>query len=55
MDATNVLWLERMALRGGDGTPYMSHDRGLDMMRETGADMKTKCKETSLDLPDEHR
>jgi L-serine dehydratase len=36
----------RIALRG-DGTHYVSLDKVIKTMRETGADMKTKYKETS--------
>jgi L-serine dehydratase len=36
----------RMALRG-DGTHFVSLDRVIKTMRDTGADMKTKYKETS--------
>jgi L-serine dehydratase len=36
----------RMALRG-DGTHHVSLDKVIKTMRETGADMKTKYKETS--------
>ncbi len=36
----------RMALRG-DGTHYVSLDKVIKTMRDTGADMKTKYKETS--------
>src|SRR4029453_13777755 len=36
----------RMALRG-DGTHYVSLDSVIKTMRETGADMKTKYKETA--------
>jgi L-serine dehydratase len=36
----------RMALRG-DGTHYVSLDKVIKTMRETGADMKSKYKETS--------
>jgi L-serine dehydratase len=36
----------RMALRG-DGRHYVSLDRVIATMRETGADMKTKYKETA--------
>jgi L-serine dehydratase len=36
----------RMALRG-DGTHYVSLDKVIKTMRETGTDMKTKYKETS--------
>ena len=35
-----------MAL-AGDGTHYVSLDQVIKTMRETGADMKTKYKETS--------
>ncbi|MNO07835.1 L-serine dehydratase 2 [compost metagenome] len=36
----------RMALRG-DGQHYVSLDSVIKTMRETGADMKTKYKETA--------
>jgi L-serine dehydratase len=36
----------RMAL-AGDGTHYVSLDKVIKTMRETGADMKTKYKETA--------
>ncbi|KAG1529429.1 hypothetical protein G6F50_018005 [Rhizopus delemar] len=36
----------RMALRG-DGQHYVSRDSVIKTMRETGADMKTKYKETA--------
>lgn len=36
----------RMAMRG-DGSHYVSLDSVIKTMRETGADMKTKYKETS--------
>jgi L-serine dehydratase len=36
----------RMALRG-DGTHHVSLDKVIKTMRETGADMKVKYKETS--------
>ncbi len=36
----------RMALRG-DGTHYVSLDKVIKTMRETGADMKLKYKETA--------
>ncbi len=36
----------RMALRG-DGTHYVSLDKVIKTMRETGADMKVKYKETA--------
>ena len=36
----------RMALRG-DGSHFVSLDKVIKTMRETGADMKTKYKETA--------
>jgi L-serine dehydratase len=36
----------RMGL-AGDGTHYVSLDKVIKTMRETGADMKTKYKETA--------
>jgi L-serine dehydratase len=36
----------RMALRG-DGSHFVSLDKVIKTMRETGADMQTKYKETS--------
>jgi len=36
----------RMALHG-DGTHHVSLDQVIKAMRETGADMLAKCKETS--------
>jgi L-serine dehydratase len=36
----------RMAVRG-DGTHYVSLDKAIKTMRETGADMKDKYKETA--------
>src|SRR5439155_16931233 len=36
----------RMALRG-DGTHFVSVDKGIKTMRQTGADMMTKYKETA--------
>jgi len=44
--ATKAINVARMALRG-DGTHYVSLDKVIKTMRETGADMKTKYKETS--------
>jgi L-serine dehydratase len=32
---------------GGDGTHYVSLDKAIKTMRETGADMKDKYKETA--------
>ncbi|MBT8121740.1 MAG: L-serine ammonia-lyase, iron-sulfur-dependent, subunit alpha, partial [Gammaproteobacteria bacterium] len=36
----------RMAMRG-DGTHFVSLDKVIKTMRDTGADMQTKYKETS--------
>jgi L-serine dehydratase len=44
--AAKAINVSRMALRG-DGTHYVSLDKVIKTMRETGADMKTKYKETS--------
>jgi L-serine dehydratase len=44
--AVKAINAARMALRG-DGTHYVSLDQVIKTMRETGADMKTKYKETS--------
>ena len=44
--AVKAINVARMALRG-DGTHYVSLDKVIKTMRETGADMKTKYKETS--------
>lgn len=44
--ATKAINAARMALRG-DGTHVVSLDKAIKTMRETGADMKTKYKETS--------
>jgi L-serine dehydratase len=46
MGAVKAINASRMALRG-DGTHYVSLDKVIKTMRETGADMKTKYKETS--------
>ena len=46
MGAIKAINAARMALRG-DGTHFVSLDRVMKTMRETGADMKTKYKETS--------
>ncbi|AOE89182.1 L-serine ammonia-lyase [Ralstonia solanacearum] len=46
MGAIKALNASRMALKG-DGTHYVSLDSVIKTMRETGADMKTKYKETS--------
>lgn len=44
--AVKAINAARLALRG-DGTHHVSLDRVIKTMRETGADMKTKYKETS--------
>ena len=46
MGAVKAINASRMALRG-DGTHYVSLDKVIKTMRETGADMKTKYKETA--------
>ena len=46
MAAVKAVNAARMALRG-DGTHFVSLDRVIKTMRDTGADMKTKYKETA--------
>jgi len=46
MASVNAIHAARMALRG-DGTHVVSLDKVIKTMRETGADMKVKYKETS--------
>lgn len=46
MGAVKALNASRMAMRG-DGSHTVSLDKVIKTMRETGADMKTKYKETS--------
>lgn len=46
MGAVKAINAARIALRG-DGSHYVSLDKVIKTMRETGADMKTKYKETS--------
>lgn len=46
MGSAKAISASRMALRG-DGTHYVSLDQVIQTMRETGADMHTKYKETS--------
>ncbi len=46
MGAVKAINASRMALRG-DGQHYVSLDKVIDTMRQTGADMQTKYKETS--------
>jgi L-serine dehydratase len=46
MGAIKAINAARMAMKG-DGTHYVSLDSVIKTMRETGADMKTKYKETS--------
>ena len=46
MGAVKAINASRMALRG-DGSHFVSLDKVIKTMRETGADMQTKYKETS--------
>jgi L-serine dehydratase len=46
MGAVKAINAARMALRG-DGTHFVSLDKVIKTMRETGADMQTKYKETA--------
>ena len=46
MGSVKAINAARIALRG-DGSHKVSLDRVIKTMRETGADMKTKYKETS--------
>ena len=46
MGSVKAINAARIALRG-DGTHFVSLDKVIKTMRETGADMKTKYKETS--------
>jgi L-serine dehydratase len=46
MGSVKAVNAARMAMRG-DGSHYVSLDSVIKTMRETGADMKTKYKETS--------
>jgi len=46
MASVKAINASRMALRG-DGTHFVSLDKVIKTMRDTGADMKTKYKETS--------
>jgi L-serine dehydratase len=46
MGAVKAINASRMALRG-DGTHFVSLDKVIRTMRDTGADMKTKYKETA--------
>jgi L-serine dehydratase len=46
MGAVKAINAARIALRG-DGTHFVSLDKVIKTMRETGADMKTKYKETA--------
>ncbi|MDZ7751003.1 MAG: L-serine ammonia-lyase [Gammaproteobacteria bacterium] len=46
MGAVKAINASRMALRG-DGRHYVSLDRAIKTMRDTGADMKSKYKETA--------
>jgi L-serine dehydratase len=46
MGAVKAINAARLALRG-DGRHYVSLDRAIKTMRDTGADMKSKYKETA--------
>jgi len=46
MGSVKAINAARIALRS-DGTHFVSLDKVIKTMRETGADMKTKYKETS--------
>ena len=46
MGAVKAINASRMALRG-DGTHFVSLDKVIRTMRDTGADMQTKYKETA--------
>jgi L-serine dehydratase len=46
MGAVKAINAARMALRG-DGSHFVSLDKVIKTMQETGADMQTKYKETS--------
>jgi len=46
MGAVKAINASRMALRG-DGTHFVTLDKVIKTMRDTGADMKTKYKETA--------
>ena len=46
MAAVKAINATRMALQG-DGTHFVSLDKVIRTMRDTGADMKTKYKETA--------
>ena len=46
MGAMKAINASRMALRG-DGKHYVSLDKVIRTMKQTGADMRTKYKETS--------
>ena len=46
MGAIKAINAARIAMRG-DGSHYVSLDSVIETMRQTGADMKTKYKETS--------
>jgi len=46
MGSVKAINVARIALRG-DGSHFVSLDKVIKTMRETGADMQTKYKETS--------
>jgi L-serine dehydratase len=48
MGAVKAINAARLAVLHGDGTHYVPLDRVIETMRQTGIDMQTKYKETSL-------
>jgi L-serine dehydratase len=48
MGATKAINAARLAVLHGDGSHHVSLDRVIETMRQTGVDMQTKYKETSL-------
>jgi L-serine dehydratase len=48
MGAERAIQAARLAVLYGDGTHKVSLDRVIETMRQTGLDMQTKYKETSL-------
>ncbi|MFN7733116.1 MAG: L-serine ammonia-lyase [Pirellula sp.] len=48
MGATKAINAARLAVLYGDGTHFVSLDRVIETMRQTGVDMQAKYKETSL-------
>ena len=48
MGATKAINAARLAVLYGDGKHFVSLDRVIETMRQTGVDMQVKYKETSL-------